>query len=405
MIGVIADDLTGAAELGAVSLRHGLRAEIIRDGKPGGDAGLVCVDTDSRSCSAGEAALRAASAARILRAAGAAWIYKKVDSILRGNVTSEVEAVMRELKCNRALLLPANPSLGRIIRDGEYFVHGKPIHRTEFAKDPEHPRISSQVLRLLGQPEHFLMRLANGELIVPENTLLIAQADSSERVKSWAGICEPSLLPVGGSEFFGALLATEFGEGSLGSAEEINFDDGRQLFICGTATRSAKRLMTSARAAQMPVFSLPLELMWGADFSGGACEVISQRVIHAFEAKRRVVLCVGLPPVQDFKVARRLSEYLVGISEQVLCEVPVKNIFAEGGATSAELVRRMKWGRIEVKREWAPGVATLSVAGKVSQRLTIKPGSYSWPEQWTSETLLVKNLNKSCLRSPASLQT
>ena len=38
-------------------------------------------------------------------------------------------------------------------------------------------------------------------------------------------------------------------------------------------------------------------------------------------------------------------------------------------------------------------------------RLTIKPGSYSWPEQWTSETFLVKNLDKPCRKSPASLQT
>ncbi len=33
MIGVIADDLTGAAELGAVGLRHGLQAEIIEAGQ------------------------------------------------------------------------------------------------------------------------------------------------------------------------------------------------------------------------------------------------------------------------------------------------------------------------------------------------------------------------------------
>src|ERR1017187_6495349 len=115
MIGVIADDLTGAAELGAVGLRHGLRAEIVRSGKPGGAADLVCVDTDSRSCPPAEAAKRAAAAAKFLRGAGAKWIYKKVDSVLRGNVTAEVEAVMMQLDFNRALLLPANPSLGRII--------------------------------------------------------------------------------------------------------------------------------------------------------------------------------------------------------------------------------------------------------------------------------------------------
>jgi len=87
--------------------------------------------------------------------------------------------------------------------------------------------------------------------------------------------------------------------------------------------------------------------------------------------------------VHDVAVARRLSGHLLDIAEIVLRSVAVKNIFAEGGATSAELVRRMQWPRLAVRREWAPGVATLAVAGDDSLWLTIKPGSYSWPEQWT----------------------
>lgn len=385
MIGVIADDLTGAAELGAVGLRYGMRAEVVRSGQPSRTAELICVDTDSRSCAPAEAGKRAGAAAKLLRDAGAKWIYKKVDSVLRGNVTVEVEAVMRQLDFNRAVLLPANPSLGRVIRDGEYFVQGQPLHRTEFANDPEYPRRSAQVLRLLGEPEHFLMRLANGELTVPANTLLIGQTDSSERVRQWAAACESSWLPVGGSEFFGALLAAEMTGASPLTAKPINFADGRQLFICGTASKSVLALMKSAHASSVPVFGLPRELMWSTGFSQGAREVVSQRVAEAFNTSRRVVLCVDLPPVKSMPLARKLADHLVDIAELVLRRVPVENIFAEGGATSAELVRRMNWPRMEVHREWAPGVATLAVAGGVSQWLTIKPGSYSWPEQWTRE--------------------
>src|SRR5262245_26364208 len=87
MIGVIADDLTGAAELAAVGFRHGLKSEILIDGKPSGAPNLCCLDTDSRSCPLAEAAQRAADAARTLTNAGAKWIYKKTDSVLRGNVT------------------------------------------------------------------------------------------------------------------------------------------------------------------------------------------------------------------------------------------------------------------------------------------------------------------------------
>ena len=175
MIGVIADDLTGAAELGAIGLRHGLRAEIVRKGQPSGKSDLVCVDTDSRSCASHEAGKRAAAAAKLLRAAGAQWIYKKVDSVLRGQVTAEVEAVMGQLQLNRALLLPANPSLGRVIRDGQYFVRGKPIHKTEFARDPEYPRRVPQVLRLLKVPETFAIRMSNGDRSLAAGTIVVGE--------------------------------------------------------------------------------------------------------------------------------------------------------------------------------------------------------------------------------------
>ena len=383
MIGVIADDLTGAAELGAVGLRMGLKAEIWRSKRSKSAAELVCVDTDSRSCSPAEAAKRAAAAAKLLHAAGAKWIYKKVDSVLRGNVTAEVEAVMQELGFNRALILPANPSLGRIIRDGEYFVHGKPIHRTEFARDPEYPRRTAQVLRLLDAPHQFLLRLANGELVVPENTLLVGQTDSSEKVRDWARARQDSVLLVGGSEFFGTLLAEELNVKAPPLAEDFEFGQDRQLFICGTASKAGQHLMRSARKAGVPVFTLPQELMWGNDFSQGAHEAISQRVVQAFASGRRVVLGIGLPTVRDAQAARRLPESLVDIAELVLRRVDIKYVFAEGGATSAELVRRMKWSRLEVRREWAPGVATLAVADENPLWLTIKPGSYSWPEAWT----------------------
>ena len=153
MIGVIADDLTGAAELGAVGLRHGLRAEVIVNGKPGGKADLVCVDTDSRSQTSEEAAKRAAAAAKMLQQAGVKWIYKKVDSILRGQVIAEIEAVMQQLGLQRALLAPANPSLGRTIQDGKYFVRGKPIHKTEFVRDlAVSAQFGARVLELLKMP-------------------------------------------------------------------------------------------------------------------------------------------------------------------------------------------------------------------------------------------------------------
>jgi uncharacterized protein YgbK (DUF1537 family) len=389
MIGVIADDLTGAAELGAVGLRHGLSAEIVRSGEPGGRADLVCVDTDSRSCEPAAAAKRAAVAAKMLQTAGARWIYKKVDSVLRGQVTAEVEAVMKQLQMTRALLLPANPSLGRTIHDGQYFVQGKLIHKTEFARDPEYPRRSSQVVRLLAAPENFLLRVVNGDRSLADGTIVIGEASTPADVHSWAGCRDATVLPAGGSEFFNALLANEVSNPrSVEGFTASETAPGRELFISGTSTQNARQFVQAEKRRKTPVFSLPQELAWGAEFTPAAIAAVTQRVVDGFQNNSRVILAVGLPTVRDVEVARKLSKSIVRVAEQVMRQVAVARVFAEGGATAAELVRRMGWSRLTVLRELAPGVATLVVDGGESILLTIKPGTYAWPAQWTSNPVV-----------------
>src|SRR5262245_26042141 len=111
MIGVIADDLTGAAELSGDGLRYGLSAEVVTALDIRGEAALLCIDTDSRNCLPAEAARRATDAASKLTESRAEWIYKKVDSVLRGHIVVELEAMINQLGLKRALLVPANPSL------------------------------------------------------------------------------------------------------------------------------------------------------------------------------------------------------------------------------------------------------------------------------------------------------
>lgn len=386
MIGVIADDLTGAAELGAVGLRHGLRAEIIRSGKPSGNADLVCVDTDSRSCEPEVAAKRAAVAAKMLHMAGAEWIYKKVDSVLRGQVTPEVEAVMKQLRLNRALLLPANPSLGRTIRDGQYFVKGKPIHKTEFARDPEYPRRSSQVVRLLAAPENFLLRVVNGDRSLAADTIVVAEASTAQDVLDWAGYCDSTMLPAGGSEFFNALLPENVSRPE--NDPSLEPPAGPEFFVSGTSTSEARQFVQAEKRRNTPVFALPQELSWGAEFTPAAIASVAQRVVAGFNENQRVILAVGLRRVRDVIIARNLSSSIVRVAEQVMKQVPVTRIFAEGGATAAELVRRMGWSRLTLKRELAPGVATLAVDRGEPILLTIKPGTYAWPAQWTASPVI-----------------
>src|SRR5215208_212421 len=94
LIGVIADDLTGAADTGVQFVRAGYRTavffratDVLAD-----DLDAVSLDTDSRAMPAGFAAKRVLDAAHIAR--GASVVYKKLDSTLRGNVAAELVAAV-----------------------------------------------------------------------------------------------------------------------------------------------------------------------------------------------------------------------------------------------------------------------------------------------------------------------
>jgi len=392
MIGVIADDLTGAAELGALGLRRGLRSEVrllTAAGRLGRDRGtradLICVDTDSRVCEPAEAARRAAAAARWLQRAGANWIYKKVDSVLRGHVATEVTAVMRQLGLRRALLLPANPKLGRTLKDGRYFVRGQPLDQTEFARDPEHPRRTAIALNLLGTPDTVKVCNCGTRDILPDTGIILCEAASSHAVRHWAARQPADALAAGGAEFFGALLEEIGGSARKPILLEPPTSRG-ELFVCGSASRATRQFVTAERRRGTPVFSLPNELAWGANLTPAATAAVSQRIMAASRTLPRVIIHVGLPRVPKKAVARRLHIHLAEIVERVLRRRRLPLVFAEGGSTAVELARRMGWSRLRVVRELAPGVATLAVAGRAGCWFTIKPGSYAWPASFRLTT-------------------
>ena len=386
MIGVIADDISGAAEIAGVGLRLGLSAEVLEKGRPSGQAGLVCIDTDSRCCSTSEAARRAAAAANVLRRAGAKWIYKKVDSVLRGPVAAEIQAIRKELKLKTVLLHPANPSLGRTIKDGKYFIRGQLLHKTEFLRDPAHPRKTANVCKLLGRTLTFPVQVGKLNEPLAESGVIICESSSSRDVQAWVQLARPEMLLAGGAEFFAALLAARTAP-SAATIKKLKTrtialeNTGLELFVCGTTSKSSQKFVRDARRAGTPIFSLPGELVWGADFTRPTLKIVSDQVLAAFQKHPRVILQTGLPPVHEIPFAQRLARHLTQLAEVILKQSKVGRVYAEGGATAVELVRRMDWTRLTVLREVAPGVATLAVNGKLPVQLTIKPGTYVWPDE------------------------
>lgn len=160
----IADDLSGACETAAL-FGPGARVALWSP-EHGGEftrQSATVIDTDSREIDADEAAERVASAAAALRPRPTV-LFKKIDSLLRGNVRAEVEALRGPdltMVC-----APALPALGRTTVGGAVLVDGVPLHRTSLwhVERREPPRSIAELFGELVGCHCDLQQLREGEL-------------------------------------------------------------------------------------------------------------------------------------------------------------------------------------------------------------------------------------------------
>jgi uncharacterized protein YgbK (DUF1537 family) len=288
---------------------------------------------------------------------------------------------MQHLDVPRALLVPANPGLGRVIKSGCYFIRGKPIDETDFRHDPEFPRLTSLVRDLLGDPGSRPIHVCTVDEPLPETGIIVGEVQSAGDVSAWAGRWNNSMLAAGGAEFFGALLKAAGSKPTAPVPAGGAADAGeRQLFVCGSASEACERFVDEASRAGAPVFRLASEWPEVTGISDSSRKGLAERVSAALGSNARVVLQLGLPRRSARAVAQSLTEELTALAAQVVHRGATHHVYAEGGATAASLLRCLGWRRLKVICELAPGVVTLALADGQSCFLTIKPGSYSWPE-------------------------
>ncbi|RYF45825.1 MAG: rhomboid family intramembrane serine protease, partial [Cytophagaceae bacterium] len=172
---------------------------------PASTADLLVIATDARSVSESEAVAEMVAVSRALVPMEPLLIYKKVDSVLRGHIMAETLAQIAVLRLKKALVVSANPALGRTIVNGQYYVQGALIHQTHFSEDPEfpitesdvHKRFSANVDRLTVQPHYG--SYSEAEIIIGE------VADETD-LQAWVRRLDAQTLPCGGSGFFTAIL-------------------------------------------------------------------------------------------------------------------------------------------------------------------------------------------------------
>lgn len=155
-IGIIADDLTGANDTALQFHLKGCNIQIMLDYniEPSRKSNTQAwaISTETRNKTPEEAYEIVTDATqKIINNFNAEFIYKKIDSTLRGNVAQEILAVLKTMEGDAAVIAPAFPAEGRTTVGGYHLLKGVPLERTEVARDPHSPIFQSHIPTLLSQ--------------------------------------------------------------------------------------------------------------------------------------------------------------------------------------------------------------------------------------------------------------
>lgn len=191
---VIADDFTGALDTGVKFATGGARVRVVTDyeyviDQVSDQVQVLVMDAETRHLSGEGAYERVYLIVKQAKAAGIPYIYKKTDSALRGNIGSELSAVLAATEGQVLHFLPAFPKMGRTTVNGIHYIDGVPIHDSVFGKDPFEPVKCSDIQEMISkQSDTRTCVISDGQVLKnpKQPTIAVYDARTDEELQTIA---------------------------------------------------------------------------------------------------------------------------------------------------------------------------------------------------------------------------
>lgn len=258
---IIADDFTGALDTGVQFSNQGIKTLVSTDleinySDMEEDIEVIVIDTESRYLRFEDAYSRIERILVSVKQHAIPYVYKKVDSALRGNISAEIKAVLDTCEETVIPFLPAYPEMNRVVVDGNLYIDDKLVSESVFADDPYEPVTESNILQRLKNEAGITSQLIKGDE-VPLNLDGIAVFDAQtdeELEKQMITLDKEGLLSVSiGCAGFAKILAKK-----LFPTKKINQYTLKKplVVMCGSVNPITKKQIEYVDGKKYPRISL-----------------------------------------------------------------------------------------------------------------------------------------------------
>mgnify|MGYP000866489217 FL=1 len=176
---IIADDFTGALDTAVKFSNKGIKVKVTLERKyefvQTEDEEVIVIDADTRHLDKNVAYTIIFDIVQRAKKASINYIYKKTDSALRGNIGSELSAMVDVSDKKRIIFVPAFPQMNRVVKNGILYIDEIEVHNSIFGKDPFEPVRHSYIPEIIKEQSSV-------------NTTILPIKETKEKIKNISGI-------------------------------------------------------------------------------------------------------------------------------------------------------------------------------------------------------------------------
>ena len=396
MIGVIADDVTGATDVAAALRRAGLRTLLaltpdLGDARPDADAIVIGVKT--RSMPVSDAVELSLEALTSLQQAGADRFYVKYcstfDSTPQGNIGPITDAVAASLGADLVVTTPSAPLHGRTVYRGHLFVGDALLDETHMREHPVTPMLDSSLLRLLAPQTAGAVGLLSidavhagaetvrgrvAEARAAGDAHLVADAVTVEDLAVIAEVVQDDVLVAGSAGLIGAIALLR----PQTDADIPATASGRTAIVAGSCSRRTLEQIDHFSAAGGPSFQLVAA-------PGETAEDLAERALQWWDAQpdQASALIYSSSPAESRAgqdpALGALYEQAAGLIAARLADRGIRRLLIAGGETSGEVIKALGTRIAVVGEEAALGAPWVHDVEHGLQ-LLLKSGNFGSPE-------------------------
>lgn len=408
LLGAIADDVTGAADLASTLVREGMSTvQVVGD--PAGvelpEVDAVVVALKTRTAPVDEAVRRSVGALAFLRGLGVRQVLFKYcstfDSTPAGNIGPVADALLDELGGGLTVVCPAYPENRRTVYQGHLFVGDRLLSESSMAHHPLTPMTDADLVRVLGRQTRRTVGLVPYDVVAAGAgaiagrladlraagvTYAVVDALDDGDLRALGTACAGLELVTGGSGVARGLPANFRASGDLPGRSHVLVGvglDGPAAVLAGSCSQATNE-QVERMSARYP--AIRIDALEAAD--AGRAEALAAEALARLDQGGPVLVYSTAPPDEVARVQERLGverssaavEALLADVATRLVEGGVQKLVVAGGETSAAVLEALGVRALAVGEEIAPGVPWLASLGERPLALVLKSGNFGGPD-------------------------